>query len=82
MLNCWQLEPDSRPTFSNLVDLLSQKLETMANYMDIGDADGHFQPVECSRPSSAAPDNENMSGEIQDQSQPPTDETVCEETVV
>lgn len=81
MLNCWQLEPDGRPTFSNLVDLLSQKLETMANYMDIGDVDGHSQPVECSGPGSA-PDNENLSGETQDQSQPPTDETVCEETVV
>ena len=82
MLNCWQLEPNSRPTFSNLVDLLSQKLETTADYMDIGHVDGHSQPVEYSGPSSAAPDNRNLSNEIQDQSQPPTDETVCEETVM
>ena len=81
MLNCWQLEPNSRPTFSNLVDLLSQKLETTADYMDIGDVDGHSQPVEYSRPGSV-PVNENLSNEIQDQSQPPTDETVCEETVM
>ena len=36
MLSCWELEPDSRPTFSNLVSSLSQLLETMAEYMDVG----------------------------------------------
>ena len=36
MLQCWSSEPDRRPSFSNLVDLLSQFLEGMAGYLDIG----------------------------------------------
>ena len=34
MLNCWKLEPSSRPSFSELVSLLSQFLEAMVGYMD------------------------------------------------
>ena len=36
MLHCWELEPKHRPTFSEVVNSLSQSLETMADYMDIG----------------------------------------------
>ena len=36
MLHCWEREPQNRPTFSNFVESLSQSLEAMADYMDIG----------------------------------------------
>ena len=35
MLQCWELEPDLRPSFSNLVESVSNFLENMVGYMDI-----------------------------------------------
>ena len=35
MIQCWQLNPDTRPSFSHLVDSLSVYLEAIAGYMDI-----------------------------------------------
>ena len=35
MQQCWLLEPDSRPTFADVVDSLSDTLEGMADYVHI-----------------------------------------------
>ena len=35
MLQCWEFEPDRRPTFSRIVDTVSHFLEGMVDYMDI-----------------------------------------------
>ena len=36
MQHCWELDPKSRPSFSDLVSSLSQSLEAMAGYIDVG----------------------------------------------
>ena len=36
MQQCWELEPKDQPSFSDLVSSLSQSLEAMAGYMDVG----------------------------------------------
>ena len=35
-MQCWELEPVNRPTFANIVSALSDSLQAMAGYMDIG----------------------------------------------
>ena len=36
MLQCWEINPERRPSFSNLVDSLSNYLESLADYVDFG----------------------------------------------
>ena len=35
MLKCWHGDPEERPTFSELVSLMSLTLEGLAGYMDV-----------------------------------------------
>ena len=36
MLQCWSLDPGERPLFAHLVQLLSQILEGLSGYIDVG----------------------------------------------
>lgn len=36
MLECWAMDPIERPSFGQLVQLLSQILEGVSGYMDVG----------------------------------------------
>ena len=51
MQRCWQLDPKSRPSFSDLVSSLSQSLEAIAGYMDVG-AFGQLQVHESALESA------------------------------
>ena len=33
---CWEMEPGNRPSFSTLVQTLSESLENMAGYLPVG----------------------------------------------
>ena len=35
MFKCWHADPNERPTFSELVSLMSQMLGSLAGYMDV-----------------------------------------------
>ena len=89
MLQCWEFDPKNRPTFSNLVQSLSQSLETMAGYMDIG-AFGVIIPdpskTVASNPEASDEPIDNDSSEKQtsqskaSESQEVMVETTCDET--
>ena len=34
MIQCWEFEPEMRPTFSSIVECLSSLLEAAADYME------------------------------------------------
>ena len=36
ILQCWEVDPVNRPRFTNIVDALSDSLQAMAGYLDIG----------------------------------------------
>ena len=40
MHQCWELEPESRPSFSSLVKSLSKFLESIAGYIDFNSFGG------------------------------------------
>ena len=48
MRQCWELEPESRPSFSSLVQSLSKFLESIAGYMDFSafGEQGRFKETE------------------------------------
>ncbi len=35
MINCWETQPEKRPLFSDLVQVLTSRLVVMAEYMDL-----------------------------------------------
>ena len=43
MLQCWEMEPDSRPSFSDLVKTISTSLEEMSDYLHVG----AFTDIDC-----------------------------------
>ena len=43
MLQCWEMEPDSRPSFSDLVKTISTSLEEMSDYLHVG----AFTDLDC-----------------------------------
>ena len=63
MQRCWELESKGRPSFSDLVSSLSQSLEAMAGYMDVGAfGELHVQPLESeSEDSAKKPEDLNSS---------------------
>ena len=72
MQHCWELDPKSRPSFSDLVSSLSQSLEAMAGYMDVG-AFGQLQVHESAL--------EIEPGEIEEQRLPAEKESEEDEVV-
>ena len=36
MMQCWEVKPGERPSFSTLVQILSRSLEDMADYLLVG----------------------------------------------
>ena len=43
MLQCWDIEPGSRPSFSDLVKTISTSLEEMSDYLHVG----AFTDLDC-----------------------------------
>jgi hypothetical protein len=72
MHNCWKLDPNSRPSFSELVSLLSQFLEAMAGYMDAFT----FEKQEDESSKVKAPSSENIAYNSEDISSDVHAETV------
>ena len=56
MHECWLHEPEERPTFLQLVNSLSEILESMAGYVDVGAfgiRDSVLEPPGCEKIASA-----------------------------
>lgn len=48
MSKCWRVDPNERPTFPELVSLMSQILATLAEYMDVftfGEIEAHSKDL-------------------------------------
>ena len=61
MLQCWDLEPKGRPSFSDLVSSLSLSLEAMAGYMDVGAfGEMHVQPLQSECGDNSKKPEENV----------------------
>ena len=71
MMSCWEYEADKRPSFSTLVESLSQYLEVMAEYVDVGGnefklASGRKNVIVLSDRESTATEEEDNSVELLD----------------
>lgn len=61
MLQCWKLEAELRPAFSDLVMSVSKFLESMASYMDVSTfGENKSTVVDSSEPK--APDTAEFDG--------------------
>ena len=61
MLKCWHGDPEERPTFSELVSLMSQTLESLAGYMHVstfGKLEVHVEGPHDEHPHSEGPRDE------------------------
>ena len=59
MRDCWALQPESRPTFADLVKQLSTHLESMASYLKLTEADTELHLRGCIQ-STSDQEQDNM----------------------
>ena len=64
MLKCWHGDPEERPTFSELVSLISQILESLAGYMDVSTF-GNLEEVHGEDPHDEGTHDEGTNDEDQ-----------------
>ena len=72
MLKCWHGDPEERPTFSELVSLMSQTLEGFAGYMDVstfGKLEVHGEDPHDEAPHDEAPHDEGANEGANDEDQ-------------
>lgn len=69
MLQCWKPEPELRPSFSGLVDSISNFLEGVAGYMDISAFEGNESKVVEPKASDITHFSDNRLEESVSQSQ-------------
>ena len=83
MLHCWETDPKNRPTFSDIVRLLSVALEGLVGYMDIGAFGEKAEPKPVDPETSEQPKSDESS--VKDLSESKVcesqdDRASCEET--
>ena len=85
MLHCWETDPKDRPTFSDIVRLLSVALEGLVGYMDIGAFGEKDEPKPLDPETSEQPKSDESSvkdyseGTVRESQDDPVPAT-CKET--